>query len=112
MYIICNTPKIPPETREKADTILQAYDSHCNVVLGDVEETIYMIEEDDEGGETVKVKIPDAVDIYHINILQTIKKQSEMLFVRGGILLYPLITSHAELCTGDSVVLISPQAPS
>ncbi|ERF73355.1 Sm-like protein lsm3b [Endocarpon pusillum] len=58
---------------------LHAYDSHCNVVLGDVEETIYTIEEDEEGEETVK----------------TIKKQSEMLFVRG-----------------DSVVLISPQAPS
>jgi len=47
--------------------------------LGDVEETIYTIEEDDDGEETVK----------------TTKKQSEMLFVRG-----------------DSVVLISPQAPS
>ncbi len=34
----------------------QAYDSHCNVVLGDVEETIYMIEEDESGEETVKVR--------------------------------------------------------
>ncbi len=34
---------------------LQAYDSHCNVVLGDVEETIYMIEEDEDGEEAVKV---------------------------------------------------------
>jgi len=57
---------------------LHAYDSHCNLVLGDVEETVYIVEEDDEE-ETVK----------------TIKKQSEMLFVRG-----------------DSVVLISPQAQS
>ncbi|MCJ1268247.1 U4/U6-U5 snRNP complex subunit lsm3 [Lobaria immixta] len=57
---------------------LHAYDSHCNLVLGDVEETIYIVE-DDEDEEIVK----------------TIKKQSEMLFVRG-----------------DSVVLISPQAPS
>ncbi|KAK3166818.1 U4/U6-U5 snRNP complex subunit lsm3 [Lepraria neglecta] len=58
---------------------LHAYDSHCNLVLGDVEETIYVVEEDDEEEETVK----------------TLKKQSEMLFVRG-----------------DSVVLISPQAAS
>lgn len=36
-------------------TPVQAYDSHCNLVLGDVEETIYMIEEDDDGEETVKV---------------------------------------------------------
>ncbi|MCJ1332404.1 U4/U6-U5 snRNP complex subunit lsm3 [Thelotrema lepadinum] len=56
---------------------LHAYDSHCNLVLGDVEETIYIVEEDEEEQETVR----------------TIKKQSEMLFVRG-----------------DSVVLISPQA--
>jgi len=54
---------------------LHAYDSHCNLVLGEVEETIYVVDEDDEA-EDVK----------------TVKKQSEMLFVRG-----------------DSVVLISPQ---
>ncbi|KAI9703154.1 MAG: U4/U6-U5 snRNP complex subunit lsm3 [Candelina mexicana] len=57
---------------------LHAYDSHCNLVLGDVEETVYIVEDEDEEEETVK----------------TVKKQSEMLFVRG-----------------DSVVLISPQAP-
>ncbi|EON64112.1 hypothetical protein W97_03342 [Coniosporium apollinis CBS 100218] len=56
-----------------------AYDSHCNLVLGDVEETVYIVEEDDEEEDTVR----------------TVKKQSEMLFVRG-----------------DSVVLISPQPPS
>lgn len=31
----------------------QAYDSHCNLVLGDVEETIYIV--DDEDDEDVKV---------------------------------------------------------
>ncbi|KAJ9293366.1 hypothetical protein DTO271G3_7862 [Paecilomyces variotii] len=56
---------------------LHAYDSHCNLVLGEVEETVYMVEEDESGEETIK----------------TIRKQEEMLFVRG-----------------DSVVLISPQA--
>ncbi|KAJ6005956.1 hypothetical protein N7451_003900 [Penicillium sp. IBT 35674x] len=54
---------------------LHAYDSHCNLVLGDVEETIYVVEEDENEEETTR----------------TIKKQEEMLFVRG-----------------DSVVLISP----
>jgi len=58
---------------------LHAYDSHCNLILGEVEETIYQIEED--GNEQEEMR--------------TIKKQSEMLFVRG-----------------DSVVLISPQAAS
>ncbi|ELR07231.1 U4/U6-U5 snRNP complex subunit lsm3 [Pseudogymnoascus destructans] len=46
---------------------LHAYDSHCNLVLGDVVETVYVVDEDDEDGETLK----------------TIHKKSEMLFVRG-----------------------------
>ena len=33
---------------------IQAYDSHCNLVLGEVEETIYVIEDDDDE-EEVKV---------------------------------------------------------
>ncbi|KAJ9151732.1 hypothetical protein NKR23_g2968 [Pleurostoma richardsiae] len=45
---------------------LHAYDSHCNLVLGDVEETIYVVDEDDEDDE-----------------IRTISKKSEMLFVRG-----------------------------
>lgn len=39
----------------------QAYDSHCNLVLGDVEETVYVIEEDDEEEETVKVGMKSMV---------------------------------------------------
>jgi small nuclear ribonucleoprotein (snRNP)-like protein len=70
----------------QAHCIFQAYDSHCNVVLGDVEEMIYMIEEDDDGEETVKVCTPTATDMDDADTLQTIKKQSEMLFVRGKIL--------------------------
>lgn len=46
--------------------VSQAYDSHCNLVLGEVEETVYLVEEED-GRDSVR----------------TIKKQSEMLFVRG-----------------------------
>ena len=34
---------------------MQAYDSHCNLVLGEVEETIYVVEDDEEEEETVKV---------------------------------------------------------
>lgn len=33
---------------------VQAYDSHCNLVLGEVEETIYTVDEDDDD-EEVKV---------------------------------------------------------
>ena len=32
----------------------QAYDSHCNLVLGEVEETIYIVDDDDEE-ESVRV---------------------------------------------------------
>ncbi|KAI1435145.1 like-Sm domain-containing protein [Xylaria sp. CBS 124048] len=46
---------------------LYAYDSHMNLVLGDVVETIYFI--DDEEGEQDEIK--------------TTTKKSEMLFVRG-----------------------------
>ncbi|EAS28111.3 U6 small nuclear ribonucleoprotein [Coccidioides immitis RS] len=56
---------------------LHAYDSHCNLVLGEVEETVYVVEEDENEEEIIK----------------TIKRQEDMLFVRG-----------------DSVVLISPQS--
>ncbi|KAJ0277566.1 hypothetical protein COL154_008824 [Colletotrichum chrysophilum] len=34
---------------------LHAYDSHCNLVLGEVEETIYVVDEDEED-EEVKVR--------------------------------------------------------
>ncbi|KAK4138119.1 Sm-like ribonucleoprotein [Trichocladium antarcticum] len=44
---------------------LHAYDSHCNLVLGDVEETIYVADDEDE--ENAK----------------TVSRKSEMLFVRG-----------------------------
>lgn len=36
-------------------TSFQAYDSHCNIVLGEVEETIYVVEEDENENETIKV---------------------------------------------------------
>lgn len=39
----------------------QAYDSHCNLVLGEVEETIFAVDDDEE----------------------TVSRKSEMLFVRG-----------------------------
>ncbi|KAK2052861.1 LSM-domain-containing protein [Colletotrichum caudatum] len=55
---------------------LHAYDSHCNLVLGEVEETIYVVDEDEED-EDVK----------------TISRKSEMLFVRGDSVV--LISPHA-----------------
>ncbi|KAH6603706.1 small nuclear ribonucleoprotein [Trichoderma cornu-damae] len=34
---------------------LHAYDSHCNLVLGEVEETIYAVDDDEEESDEVKV---------------------------------------------------------
>lgn len=34
---------------------IQAYDSHCNLVLGEVEETIYAVDDDEEDSDEVKV---------------------------------------------------------
>lgn len=45
---------------------LHAYDSHCNLVLGEVEETIYVADEEDDDDE-----------------IKTVSRKSEMLFVRG-----------------------------
>ncbi len=72
----------------------QAYDSHCNLVLGDVEETIYIVDDEDEDDE---IKVRDRVaSTTHItrNSLtpcQTVSKKSEMLFVRGK-----QLTTHHE----------------
>ena len=67
----------------------QGYDSHCNLVLGDVEETIYVVEEDENEEETVRVRprvsrcAPHRFALASDINSQTVKKQSEMLFVRG-----------------------------
>ncbi len=47
---------------------LHAFDKHCNLVLGDVEETITSIEIDEETKE---------------EMVQYSKRKSDMLFVRG-----------------------------
>ncbi|KAF1981597.1 like-Sm ribonucleo protein [Aulographum hederae CBS 113979] len=66
---------------------LHAYDSHCNLILGDVEETIYIVDEKDSDDE-------DSDDEDDSAGMRFVKKKSEMLFVRG-----------------DSVVLVSPDQP-
>ncbi|KAK7754243.1 U4/U6-U5 snRNP complex subunit lsm3 [Diatrype stigma] len=47
---------------------LHAYDSHMNLVLGDVVETIYVVDEEDDDKDDIR----------------TVTKKSEMLFVRGS----------------------------
>ena len=88
---------------------LQAYDSHCNLVLGDVEETVYVVEEDEEEEEVLRVGIQslwprkDLLTFF----LQTIHKKSEMLFVRG---MFRFYTSCRFSHRRWSQMLISTQA--
>ena len=53
-------------------------------MLGDVQETIYLVDEDDDPNTEVQVGILDDKSLATLLTKgQTIKKQSEMLFVRG-----------------------------
>jgi U6 snRNA-associated Sm-like protein LSm3 len=58
---------------------LHAYDSHCNLVLGDVEETIYVVDDEDADAASEEIK--------------TVSRKSEMLFVRGDSVV--LIAPHS-----------------
>lgn len=56
-----------------------------------MEETVYVVEEDDDEEEIVKMSCDYNSNLVRLtNSLQTIKKQSEMLFVRGKSLI-PLV---------------------
>ncbi|KAK0380232.1 LSM domain-containing protein [Colletotrichum limetticola] len=92
---------------------LHAYDSHCNLVLGEVEETIYVVDEDEED-EEVKVRRLDELDVSTNadSIPQTISRKSEMLFVRGKLQHILGTSQKSNKFAGDSVVLISPQTSS
>lgn len=60
-------------------------------MLGDVQETVYVVEEDDDGEETVKVGVFQSMTFLNSDTcMQTIHKKSEMLFVRGMAILSPL----------------------
>lgn len=54
----------------------QAYDSHCNLVLSEVEESIYGTGDDDQDDSAATQDHDD----------KPIVKRSEMLFVRGKLL--------------------------
>ncbi|KAM7195372.1 putative u6 small nuclear ribonucleoprotein [Rhypophila sp. PSN 637] len=58
---------------------LHAYDSHCNLVLGDVEELIYVVDDEDADDDQIR----------------TVSRKSDMLFVRGDsvVLISPLAQS-------------------
>ena len=52
---VCRITSQPGFDATKVLMVAQAYDSHCNLVLGEVEETIYVVEDDDDEEEEVKV---------------------------------------------------------
>lgn len=95
----------------------QAYDSHCNIVLGDVEETIYVVEEDENEQETTRVGNPVAVsmrtNILTMGICGHLDDQEARRDAFCARSVWALCLECLDLTdapAGDSVVLISPQA--
>lgn len=96
---------------------MQAYDSHCNLVLGEVEETIYVVDEDDEDEE---VRVSGGARLSHFHQPSSnpfpVDNQSEIRNALRARCVLPLVVDtssrHANDGLGDSVVLISPQVPS
>jgi U6 snRNA-associated Sm-like protein LSm3 len=95
---------------------LQAYDSHCNLVLGDVEETIYVVEEDENEEETLRVW--DHVNLgylYQHGLIWILgyrqsRNKKRCFSCEVSWMENPCCEWVADSCLGDSVVLISPQA--
>lgn len=92
---------------------IQAYDSHCNLVLGEVEETIYVVEGDDEE-EDVKVGHTQARSLplglrMHTDNQEAIRDAFRPRFALNPHVSYRRSTS-TKAFSGDSVVLIAPQA--
>ena len=66
----------------------QAYDSHCNLVLGDVEETVYVVEENEDDEEVVRARNPACAKPSPTNIvlpgrLSTRNQRCSLSEVRG-----------------------------
>lgn len=51
-------------------------------MLGDVEETIYVVDDEEEEGEP-KVRLLGPRAVVVADVLQTVSRKAEMLFVRG-----------------------------
>jgi U6 snRNA-associated Sm-like protein LSm3 len=49
--------RVPLPPSSTANHPKKAYDSHCNLVLGEVTETVYTVEEDADGEESVRVRL-------------------------------------------------------
>jgi U6 snRNA-associated Sm-like protein LSm3 len=89
----------------------QAYDSHCNLVLGEVEETIYVVEDEDEDDE-VKVRGRDMMPSVAV-LLLTMRTDDQpqvanVVCERQVKKLLQAVVISADSLAGDSVVLISP----
>ncbi|KAE9457730.1 hypothetical protein C3L33_10395, partial [Rhododendron williamsianum] len=76
------------------DIVLQAYDQHLNMILGDVEEIVTTVEIDDETYEEivrVSCNFTRNSDAFIVFMFQANKRTIPFLFVRG-----------------DGVILVSP----
>ncbi|RMZ75931.1 hypothetical protein DV738_g5219, partial [Chaetothyriales sp. CBS 135597] len=74
---------------------LHAYDSHCNLILGEVEETIYSIEEDDEDGEESIKALSDFSD--YVEKLQQKSRTKSTSAATGQSTRSSVLEEHDEL---------------
>lgn len=61
--------------------MVQAYDGHMNLILGDVEETIYVVDVNDESGaETVRVSLNQSAGDVRVLCHQAVMRTSRAVF--------------------------------
>lgn len=92
--------------------LLQAYDGHMNMVLSEVEETIYVVDVDEQTSESVvrvSHSIFSAVATSQLTLprsrrdSQTVKRNCDMLFVRGdGVV---LVSNHRTRVAGSALLI-------
>lgn len=49
---------------------MQAYDNHMNLILSDVEETITIVDIDEAGGESVRVRFLELSFVFPLRFLE------------------------------------------
>lgn len=103
-----------PQSQSKAK-VPKGYDSHCNLVLGEVDETIYVVEDDDDEESEVKVRsLQRKNKLLELKFLRPSRNSQRCFLSEVGTKIRPWldVIESVDLNSwiGDSVVLISPHA--
>lgn len=99
---------------------MKAYDSHCNLVLADVEETVYIVndEEEDDGFQVSSLAVAGGMGLMR-GMTDYKEEFGDAVCSRYALFFFFSFCGGGTgevgangWCIGDSVVLISPQAQS